>query len=1055
MSIKSKKKERITTPAYGHPSLKGGELMLTFLLVLFLNLPHLFAQSPNYHIGDVITNPDGSKGVVFWLAPDGSGGWMCALNDVSGTYQWSTQSVNISDFPALPTPTTYTWQAYATVTADTAGYEHTQRLRAAGNASTYPAAYAVDFAHGWYLPAIGQLLKLYAQQATISAALAANGGSEISLTNHYWSSTYATTSNAYFLRNPKGYWADASKSIASYVRPVRSFSAYAMVYDTTLTYQWSTGDTTANITVSPDTTTTYQVVVTNETGCSDTVDFTLYVNSPISQSITETTCGSYEWHGQTYTESGTYTYAHEDTHGCQQVDTLHLTIISPDTVRFNETVCQGEPYTGHGFNIPADSTMTPHVIVETRHATSLQTGCDSTIILTLTVHALTSETLNVTVIENDLPYMLNGMSYDTAGTYVHRLTNAAGCDSTLTLNLTVHLNQTTYLDSAICADELPLTWNGVTFNAAGTQNIIHTAHTGADSTVVMTLHVNAPTSETLTVTILESDLPYILNGTSYDTAGTFVQHLTNAAGCDSILTLNLTVHLNQTTYLDSTVCADELPLTWNGVTFNAAGTQNIIHTAHTGADSTVVMTLTVHALTTETLNITVIETNLPYFLNGTSYSDDGTYVQHLTNAAGCDSTLTLNLTVYRNVTAAVDSSICADQLPFTWNGVTFNEAGTRTVTLIAHNGIDSVLTMTLHVNPMPRITANLTNINCHGDSTGSIAASAVQGTPPYSYQWTREQAVVGTSATITDLATGTYHLHVSDAHGCEADSSFTLVSLFAHTHDTVAAIVCQGEPFDEMGFHIPTDSTMVPRIIVETVYTPSLQTGCDSVVTLLLTVNPAYHFNEELTLCDYDLPFTFRGTVIEPGVPAISTIDFSYNTVNGCDSIFTLDLMVVETDLKIVSSTDFCEEAQTELMAQTDLENYRWSTGEETSQIHISAPGNYSVTAATGSCEATALINIPECELNLYLPNAITPGNVDGLNDYFSIDPYTQKFIGEFEIWIYDRWGELVFYSADKNFKWNGEVGGELYPNTMYSYRIRYTKKIGKWFVEKGVVIVM
>ena len=75
-----------TTPPSGHPSLKGGELMLAFLLALFLNLPHLFAQSPNYNIGDVITNPDGSKGVVFWLAPDGSGGWMCALNDVSGTY---------------------------------------------------------------------------------------------------------------------------------------------------------------------------------------------------------------------------------------------------------------------------------------------------------------------------------------------------------------------------------------------------------------------------------------------------------------------------------------------------------------------------------------------------------------------------------------------------------------------------------------------------------------------------------------------------------------------------------------------------------------------------------------------------------------------------------------------------------------------------------------------------------------------------------------------------------------------------------------------------------
>ncbi len=468
--------------------------MLAFLLVLFLNSPHLFAQSPNYNIGDVITNPDGSKGVVFWLAPDGSGGWMCALNDVSGTYQWSTQSVSVSGFPALPTPSTLTWQAYSTVTADTAGYEHTQRLRAAGNATSYPAAYAVDFAHGWYLPAIGQLLKLYAQQATIRAALVANGGSEISRTNHYWSSTYATTSKAYYLYNPSGHWNTTSKSTAYYVRPVRSFTCRHIVYDTTLTYLWSTGATTPYAQVSPTASGTYTVTATSGFGCSNTAEVsvvvangssqTLYdtvcagsggyglngfnlsaaqtarsgdtvcvktlsqgacsttvtlrlhrkapatatitasicpgecyylngmelcnagtyvqhltaangcdstltlhltVNNPVHLSITATTCGSYEWHGQSYTVSGVYTHAHEDANGCQQVDTLHLTINAVDTVRFNETVCLGEPYTGHGFNIPADSTMVPRMIVEMRHATSLRTGCDSCTILTLTI----------------------------------------------------------------------------------------------------------------------------------------------------------------------------------------------------------------------------------------------------------------------------------------------------------------------------------------------------------------------------------------------------------------------------------------------------------------------------------------------------------------------------------------------------------------------------------------------------------------------------------------------------------------------------------------------
>ncbi len=349
---------------------------IVFLLTVFLSLTHVYAQSPDYNIGDVITNSDGSKGVVFWLAPDGSGGWMCALNDVSGTFAWGTVTGMVPGFPATTT--------VAAVAIDTAGYSHTQRLRAAGNATTYPAAYAVDFDHGWYLPAISQLLELEAQRVTIHSVLIANGGSDVSFQKSYWSSSYETETSGYFLYcGPT----TTAKSTAYYVRPVRSFSLRneSSEPEQILSYRWNTGDTTDHITVSPDATTTYQVVVTNDAGCSDTVDFTLYVNSPNSQFFTETACGSYEWHGQTYTESGTYTYAHENATGCAQVDTLHLTINSPDTVRFNDTVCQGEPYVGHGFNIPADSTMTPHVITETVCTPSLRTGCDSCTILTLTI----------------------------------------------------------------------------------------------------------------------------------------------------------------------------------------------------------------------------------------------------------------------------------------------------------------------------------------------------------------------------------------------------------------------------------------------------------------------------------------------------------------------------------------------------------------------------------------------------------------------------------------------------------------------------------------------
>ena len=58
-------------------------LTLTFLLTATLGL-----NAQEYHLGQVITNPDGSQGVVFYLSEDGSSGWMVALHDAAAAVPW-------------------------------------------------------------------------------------------------------------------------------------------------------------------------------------------------------------------------------------------------------------------------------------------------------------------------------------------------------------------------------------------------------------------------------------------------------------------------------------------------------------------------------------------------------------------------------------------------------------------------------------------------------------------------------------------------------------------------------------------------------------------------------------------------------------------------------------------------------------------------------------------------------------------------------------------------------------------------------------------------------
>ena len=99
-------------------------------------------------------------------------------------------------------------------------------------------------------------------------------------------------------------------------------------------------------------------------------------------------------------------------------------------------------------------------------------------------------------------------------------------------------------------------------------------------------------------------------------------------------------------------------------------------------------------------------------------------------------------------------------------------------------------------------------------------------------------------------------------------------------------------------------------------------------------------------------------------------------------------------------------------------------------------------------------ISIALPELTLYLPNAITP-NGDGLNDCFSLPEIILPQIADFEIRIFNRWGEKVFYSKDKRFKWDGVYRGEIRNNTIFPYIIRIMDILGEKHILKGEITVL
>ena len=114
---------------------------------------------------------------MFYVDETDLHGWAVHLS-YQGSMLWSP---DFHDIPELPN-----FRTFREAINDFNGYENTRIIRNAGNASTYPAAWAVDFEHGWYLPAAGQIRYLYGYIPEVNRSLELVGGQTINLSNNWW-----------------------------------------------------------------------------------------------------------------------------------------------------------------------------------------------------------------------------------------------------------------------------------------------------------------------------------------------------------------------------------------------------------------------------------------------------------------------------------------------------------------------------------------------------------------------------------------------------------------------------------------------------------------------------------------------------------------------------------------------------------------------------------------------------------------------------------------------------------------------------------------------------
>ncbi len=659
-------------------------------------------------------------------------------------------------------------------------------------------------------------------------------------------------------------------------------------------------------------------------GCDSVVEvkLTVWPKDTITTSATICYGDTYEWHGASYSTTGTYTFDTLTVHGCNSHRVLNLSVLPEvkDSV-INKTLCEGEgSFTWNGTTYTLPGTYVDTIF--TKNASL----CDSLVILNLTILPKVPETFVDTTVcyGESFVWTIDGATYTLSGTKNKSVTLSSvnGCDSVVTLRLVELPEVATVPESAtICAGETYI-WNGAAYTASSTYNVTLADVNGCDSIATLNLTVLPAVADSIAnVTICAGESYLWVDGNSYTvTTMGKVTTLPDANGCPQKHVLNLTVlPAVKPTVVKDTICADSTYLWFvgsNTYSYSVGGTYADTLQDVNGCDSVVVLELTQLAPIAETFvdDTVCYGETYTWIINGTTYTLTGTQEMSVTLSSvnGCDSVVTLRLVELPEVVTTPESATICTGETYTWNGAAYTSTGTYTMTLSDVNGCDSVATLNLTVLPANPEVVTIDTI-CAGES----------------YVW-----VDGVSYTVTTSKSIT----VTGANGCPEKQTLNLTVLPVIKPTIQKDTICAGEPYVwTVGSHTYTYS--VGGTYADTLITPQ---GCDSVVVLELTqLAPIAETFVDTTVC-YGESFVWTINGATYTLTGTQNMSVTLNSVNNCDSVVTLRLVELPEVVTVPESATICTG-----------ETYTWNgTAYATS-------GTYTVTLSdVNGCDSVATLNL-------------------------------------------------------------------------------------------------
>ena len=460
---------------------------------------------------------------------------------------------------------------------------------------------------------------------------------------------------------------------------------------------------------------------------------------------------------------------------------------------------------------------------------------------------------------------------------------------------------------------------------------------------------------------------YVFEGDSLTSSGIYTKNLASIAGCDSIVTLNLkvrtfskidslvfttqnvTCHGGSNGQASVQVIGGSAPYTYNWypsgsdgsyapdpmpqgqykVTVKDANQCAATATVAIFEPDTVLVSMHVN-FSQNNASADVIASpsggtgSYSYaWLPNVSTSDTaknlqpGYYFCTVTDASGCSSQNNILVPDKKVEPSTTFKRICTSSLPYTWNGLTFNEIGAKTAQLTAANGSDSLATLVLDVFDLKNFieVGVLQHIRCFGDR-GTAFASAFGGQSPYIFSWS---ANVGNNRDLrlqTNLFPDQYVCTITDANNCVGVSEpVTITEPTALTAQVIAGslqncgvtyIVASGgtEPYsyfwgDGSG---GTDSIAPPGVPSYVGLAPSVSDskGCRKEIGYTQITYPVpLHSTTNSIICSGSLPYKWNGLIFTGAGSKTASLTSYF----GCDSSATLNLAIADTIRTLVDKT--------------------------------------------------------------------------------------------------------------------------------------------------------